>query len=145
MNGSGIAPLRHVRTFLDLEEAERHGEGLGVLGVRHAGDGEDVAAVLVAGEHDGGRDRERQQRQHQEPAAAPHGAAAATPPRHLLVVARGAPPAATTTTRSIIQRRGATAREIDDDRKEGSNGHPRRGTIPLAASTDHPRARGTNG
>jgi hypothetical protein len=47
----------------------------------------------------------------------------------------------------IIQRRGATAREIDDDddRKEDSNGHPRRGTIPLAASTDHPRARGTNG
>jgi hypothetical protein len=69
------------RTFLDLEEAERHGERLGILGVRQAGDGEDVAAVLVAGEHDGGRDREREQRQHQEAATAPH-AAAAAPPRH---------------------------------------------------------------
>jgi len=68
---------RSAPTFLDLEELEGDGEGVGVLGVRHAGEGEDLAAVPVADEHDGGRDRERDQRQQQEPAAAPHSAAAA--------------------------------------------------------------------
>jgi hypothetical protein len=38
--------------------------------VRHAGEGEDLPAVLVTDEDDGGGHRERDERQHQQPAAA---------------------------------------------------------------------------
>jgi len=111
---------RSAPTFLDLDELEGDGEGVGVLGVRHAREGEDLAAVPVADEHDGGRDRERDQRQQQHRTLQPQQRAAIDGYRFTEL-----PPP------DSEARRG---------RSTSTSGHPRPAAIPsdsdVVASTD---------
>ena len=100
---------RSAPTFLDLDELEGDGEGVGVLGVRHAGEGEDLAAVPVADEHDGGRDRERDQRQQQHRTLQPQQRAAIDGSLH------GAPAA---------RFRGAPREEHEHQRPSAAGGDP---------------------